>query len=110
MRFGPLPLAEARGAILAHTQRLPGRVLKKGTVLDEEAIAALAAAGRSEVVAAQLEAGDVPEDEAAKRVADALLSPLLAASRAATGAVNILAETRGFGAGQAADRPAERAG
>ncbi|MCS6930702.1 MAG: molybdopterin-binding/glycosyltransferase family 2 protein [Acetobacteraceae bacterium] len=96
MRFGPVPLAEARGAILAHTHRLSGRVLKKGTVLDEEAIAALAAEGRAEIVAAQLEPGDVPEDEAAKRLADALAAPLLAASRAATGRVNITAETRGL--------------
>ena len=96
MRFGPVPLAEARGAILAHTQRLPGRVLKKGTALDDEAIAALAAEGRAEVVAARLDPGDVPEDEAAKRLADSLAAPLLAASRAATGRVNILAETRGL--------------
>ena len=45
MIFGPTPLDEARGAILAHTVRLAGRVLKKGTVLDEAAIAALRAEG-----------------------------------------------------------------
>ena len=32
MIFGPTPLEEARGAVLAHTLRLPGKVLKKGTV------------------------------------------------------------------------------
>jgi len=96
MRFGPVPLAEARGAILAHTQRLSGRVLKKGTVLDDDAIAALAAEGHAEVIAAQLEPGDVPEDEAAKRLSDALAAPHLSATRAATGRVNILAGTRGL--------------
>jgi molybdenum cofactor cytidylyltransferase len=96
MRFGPVPLAEARGAILAHTHRLAGRVLKKGMVLDEAAIAALAADGRAEIIAAQLEPGDVPEDEAARRLAEALAAPHLAASRAATGRVNILAGTRGL--------------
>jgi molybdenum cofactor cytidylyltransferase len=96
MRFGPVPLAEARGAILAHTQRLSGRVLKKGTVLDDDAIAALAAEGRAEIIAAQLEPGDVPEDEAATRLADALAAPHIAATRAATGRVNLLAGTRGL--------------
>ena len=32
--FGPTPLDEADGAVLAHTHRTPGRVLKKGSVLD----------------------------------------------------------------------------
>jgi molybdenum cofactor cytidylyltransferase len=96
MKFGPIPLSEARGAILAHTQRLPGRVLKKGTVLDEAAVAALSAEGRTEIIAARLEPGDVPEDEAAKRLADALAAPHLTATRAATGRVNILAGTRGL--------------
>ncbi len=45
MRFGPLPLAEAEGAILAHSVDAGGVVLKKGTVLDAGALAALAAAG-----------------------------------------------------------------
>ena len=49
MIFGPTQLAEARGSILAHTVRLGpnhgGKVLKKGTVLDEAAVATLQAAG-----------------------------------------------------------------
>jgi molybdenum cofactor cytidylyltransferase len=96
MIFGPTPLEEARGAVLAHTVRLPGRVLKKGTVLDEAALAALREAGRRDVIAARMEAGDVPEDEAADRVADALMAPLLARSRAATGRVNLFAESAGL--------------
>jgi molybdenum cofactor cytidylyltransferase len=96
MNFGPTPLEEARGAILAHTVRLPGRVLKKGTVLDEAAIVLLREAGRRDVIAARLEAGDVPEDEAADRIADALMAPLVARSRAATGRVNLFAESPGL--------------
>ena len=53
MIFGPTPLDEARGAILAHTVRLQGRVLKKGTVLDPPAIAALQQQGQVEVAALQ---------------------------------------------------------
>jgi molybdenum cofactor cytidylyltransferase len=96
MRFGPVPLGEARGAIMAHSLRAGERMIRKGTVLDAEAIAALRAAGRDEVVAAQLEPGDVPEDIAAERLAQCLLSPLLARSRAATGRVNLVAETAGL--------------
>ena len=96
MIFGPTPLDQARGAVLAHTQRLPDRVIKKGTVLDEAAVAALRAAGRAEVVAARLEPGFVPEYAAADRLADALAAPLLARTRAATGRVNLLAETAGL--------------
>ncbi|WP_372617665.1 NTP transferase domain-containing protein [Falsiroseomonas sp.] len=96
MIFGPTPLDEARGAILAHTVRLPGRVLKKGTVLDEGALAALKEAGKRDVIAARLESGDVPEDEAADRIANLLMAPLVARSRASTGRVNLFAESAGL--------------
>ncbi|TPG55503.1 4-diphosphocytidyl-2C-methyl-D-erythritol kinase [Roseomonas nepalensis] len=96
MIFGPTPLEEARGAVLAHTLRLPGRVIKKGTVLDAEAIEALRAARHPEVIAARLEPGDIPENEAADRMAEAMLRPLIARSRAATGRVNLTAETAGL--------------
>ncbi|WP_431285429.1 NTP transferase domain-containing protein [Humitalea sp. 24SJ18S-53] len=96
MIFGPTPLSEARGAVLAHTQRLPGKVLKKGTVLDAAAIDALRAAGRAEVIAARMEPGDVPEDEAAHRFAEAMATPLVARTRAVTGRVNLVAETAGL--------------
>jgi len=96
MIFGPTPIDEARGAVLVHTVRLSSRVLKKGIVLDDAAIAALREAGRREVIAARMETGDVPEDEAADRVAQALMAPLLARSRAATGRVNLFAESAGL--------------
>lgn len=96
MIFGPTPLAEARGAILAHTVRMERRVLKKGTVLEAADIAALQEGGHASVVAARLEAGDVPENEAADRLAQALMAPLLARSRASTGRVNLFAEAAGL--------------
>jgi molybdenum cofactor cytidylyltransferase len=96
MIFGPTPLDEARGAILAHTVRLTGKVLKKGTVLDDAAIAILREAGKRDVIAARLEAGDVPEDEAADRIATLLMAPLVARSRASTGRVNLFAESAGL--------------
>ena len=96
MIFGPTPLDRALGSILAHTRRLPGLVLKKGAVLDSAALAALRAAGHDPVIAATLEPGDVPEDEAATRLADALLAPGLDRSRAGTGRVNLLTHTPGL--------------
>jgi molybdenum cofactor cytidylyltransferase len=95
MRFGPVTLSEARGAILAHSHRLDGRMLRKGAVLDEAALEALRAAGLTEVIAARLEPGDVPEDIAADRLAAKLLSPGITRTRAATGRVNLAAETAG---------------
>lgn len=96
MRFGPVPLDEANGAILAHSHRLAGKMLRKGSVLDDEAIVALQDAGYGEIIAARLDPGDVPEDVAADRLADALLSPLIGRSRAATGRVNLVAEASGL--------------
>ena len=96
MKFGPTPLDEARGAVLAHTIRLPGKVIKKGTALHDAEIEALRAGNIREVIAATMQAGDVPEDEAAERLAVALMAPLLAKSRAATGRVNILADAPGM--------------
>ena len=96
MIFGTVGLDEAKGRILAHTTRAAARVLRKGSVLDETAIEALREAGYTDVIAAQLEAGDVPEDIAADRLATPLLAPLIARSRAATGRVNLAAEVPGL--------------
>jgi molybdenum cofactor cytidylyltransferase len=94
--FSTFPLDAALGAVLAHSHRLPDRMLRKGAVLDAAAIAALRAAGRAEVIAAKLEPGDVAENEAAARLAAALAAPGLAAGRAGTGRVNLHAETAGL--------------
>ena len=96
MIFGPTPLADATGTVLAHSHRAGGRVLKKGTVLDEAAIAVLREAGRTEVISARLGAGDVPENEAAERMARAFDGPLLSRRRAVTGRVNLHAEAAGL--------------
>lgn len=72
MRFGPVPLAEAEGALLAHAVRAGGRVLKKGQPLGREELAALAAAGLDAVTVARLDPGDVAENRAAAQLAAAL--------------------------------------
>lgn len=73
MRFGPVPLDEAEGKILAHniTRRgQPGR-LRKGKVLSAADVQDLSGEGFSSVYAAELEEGDVDENSAARRVAEA---------------------------------------
>ncbi len=96
MRFGPVPLAEAEGAVLAHTHRLPAGMLRKGTILDAAAIANLHEAGYQKVVAARLDPGDVGEAEAARRLGDALAAPGLRPTKPTNGRVNLAAETAGL--------------
>ena len=95
MRFGPLPLAEAEGAILAHSLDLGRDRLRKGTRLDRAALDLIRAAGRDSVVAARLEAGDLDEDAAAGRIGASLGAAGLRVGPAATGRVNLHAEGPG---------------
>ncbi|RKQ73078.1 NTP transferase domain-containing protein [Oceanibaculum indicum] len=96
MIFGDTPLDEAEGAILAHSHRLPGKALKKGRVLTAEDIAALRAAGVSQVVAARLEPGDVPEDKAAARLAAVMAGNGTETTAPFTGRCNLIATADGL--------------
>jgi molybdenum cofactor cytidylyltransferase len=58
MKFGSVPLYEARGAIMAHSQKVGDRMIRKGSLLDEAALDALRNIGRTEVICATLEPGD----------------------------------------------------
>jgi molybdenum cofactor cytidylyltransferase len=95
VKFGRVPVAEAAGAVLAHTLRLPGGVLKKGRRLGAAELALLAAGGVDSVVAARLEAGDVHEDEAAARIAVAVAGAGVRVADAFTGRANLHALSRG---------------
>ncbi len=96
MKFGPLAITDAEGAILAHTQRFEGGAIKKGRQLGADEIARLRAAGITEVVVAQLEPGDVPEDEASTRVALAACGSGVTVGEGKTGRTNLYAEQRGL--------------
>ena len=96
MRFGEIPVGEAAGAILAHSLRFGATAFKKGRVLSASDVAALEAAGVSEIVAARLDAGDLREDEAADRIAAVVAGPNITASPAFTGRANLYAEARGL--------------
>lgn len=95
MEFGPVPLARAGGAVLAHSIRAGGRRFGKGERLSEADIDALAAAGVEEVIVARTGPDDMAEDEAAAAVAAVLGGPGLSISEPFTGRVNVFAEAAG---------------
>ncbi|MDP3196413.1 molybdopterin-binding protein [Tabrizicola sp.] len=99
MQFGPVPLSEAEGAILAHSVALPEGRLRKGCILGRKEIAQLQATGRTEVIAARLGADDMHEDEAALAIARALVPDPQAAGLdlrpVGTGRVNLHARAAG---------------
>ena len=96
MKFGSVPVAEAAGTILAHSQRVATGTLRKGRVLAPEDIAALQAAGIDTVTAARLEPGDLREDDAAAAIARALAGEHLIVSAAFTGRANLFAAHPGL--------------
>jgi molybdenum cofactor cytidylyltransferase len=95
MKFGAVPVAEALGATAVHSIRTGSLVLKKGTLIRAEEIAALQAAGVKEIVVSRLEPGDVSEDEAAADIAAALKGDGVRLDRAFTGRCNLFADRAG---------------
>jgi len=97
MKFGPVPVERAVGRILAH--HIPradgGARLRKGKPLTAEDVELLRRQGRSSVYVAELEPGDVDEDQAAARVAQAACGENLLAARPNAGRVNLQAEVQG---------------
>ncbi len=92
MKFGLTPLADASGAILAHGTG----GLKKGHVLTPSDIATLRAQGISEAMTAALESGDIHEDEAARRIAEALAGSGITQAAPHTGRSNLHATAPGL--------------
>lgn len=95
MRFGPVPLGDATGAILAHSVSLPSGRLRKGQALSATHLSEMAAQGIEEVICARLDPGDVGEDAAAARFAAAMVPDPEAANlrltKPFTGRVNLIA-------------------
>src|SRR5688572_5121833 len=95
MKFGAMKPAEAIGGVTVHSIRQNGLVLKKGTVIGEAEVEALAKAGVKEVVVAKLEPGDISEDEAAASIAQAIGGEGVTVERAFTGRSNLFAAQAG---------------
>ena len=107
MKFGPLPVAQAAGAILAHSMQAAERPYEmqtcyrvpKGTVLGQMHLEDLAQEGHTHLIVARLESGDVEENEAAGRLARAIVpDPAeqgIRVAAAGAGRANLYAESCG---------------
>lgn len=96
MTFGELALDSAEGAILAHSLKLAGGTVSKGTVLGAAHLLRLKEAGIESVIAVRLESGDVTEDDAAGRIAARLVAPGLNLNKPFTGRANLVAGQPGI--------------
>jgi len=94
--FGEFPLAECDGLLLAHSLRLPDRIMKKGHRLTSADFQALDAAGIRRVTGARLDEGDLDENAAAGAVAAALVGSGIAARAPHAGRCNLYAAERGL--------------
>jgi molybdenum cofactor cytidylyltransferase len=96
MKFGPVDSTSALGLILAHGLKCGDATFKKGRVLSASDVAALFANQIETVWVAQIEATDVTEDEAARRVAVAIAGRGTQAQEAFTGRANLYAAGHGL--------------
>jgi molybdenum cofactor cytidylyltransferase len=73
MKFGPIPVGQAVGKILAHNiARADGhKAFRKGKVLTVEDVRTLRKAGCETIYVAELEAGDIDENSAARQIGEA---------------------------------------
>ncbi len=98
MKFGTVPVADAVGAVLAHSVALADGRMRKGIVLGPDDVAALQAAGIQEVTVARLDPMDMGEDKSAHFIAKALNADTvgLRMTEPATGRVNLIATAPGI--------------
>jgi molybdenum cofactor cytidylyltransferase len=95
MKFGAVAPDQAKGAIVVHSIRQDGLVLKKGTLVGEAEAAALKSAGVAAITVARLEPDDIAEDAAAAEIAAAVAGAGVHVERAFTGRANLYAEEAG---------------
>ena len=96
MKFGPLALDEAEGALLAHSLRVEGVALRKGHSIGPGDVRALHRAGVERVMAVRPEAGDLDENRAALEVAAHLAGAGIGCSAPANGRVKMYAKWPGL--------------
>ncbi|MGE3245039.1 MAG: molybdopterin-binding protein [Beijerinckiaceae bacterium] len=95
MKFGTVDVKDSPGAIVAHTVRQNGLVLKKGHVVTGEDAATMEKAGIASLVVARLEEGDIGEDRAAGLLAEALAGANIRVDKPFTGRSNLFATADG---------------
>lgn len=98
MKFGPVPLEQAEGKLLGHNIAGPAgqRLFRKGKPLTLDDIDILRNLGRASVYVAELEAEDVGEDTAARRLAQAVAGQGLRLPGVSAGRANLLAAHLGL--------------
>jgi molybdenum cofactor cytidylyltransferase len=96
MKFGAVPPDQALDSTAVHSIRKGDLVLRKGTRIGAPEVAALKAAGVTEIVVARLDPGDVSEDQAAADIAKALAGKAVRIDRAFTGRCNLFADAAGI--------------
>jgi hypothetical protein len=98
MKFEPVSLSDAKGKILGHNiaDTDGHRLLRKGKPLTGEDLEKLRALGRNSVYVAEMEPGDVDENRAARRVAEAICGTGLHITGTASGRANLLSDEMGI--------------
>ncbi len=100
MRFGPVPVAEAEGAILAHSMQAGSTKLKKGHILGGDDLKTLTDQGTTTVWIARPDAEDVIENAAAETLGHGLFPDPqthgLTMTGAFAGRVNFKSNTSGL--------------
>lgn len=98
MKFEPVPLSTAKGKIMGHNVAGADgrRLVRKGKPLSDDDLDALRALGRTSVYIALLEEGDVDENTAARRVAEAVCGRGLSIVGGAVGRTNLLSNKAGL--------------
>ncbi len=97
MKFGPVPVQESAGKLLAHNLPRPDGhgFFRKGKLLAEEDVQTLCAQGHRSVYVAEIEPGDVDENQAARRVAQAAAGEGLLMRTSSEGRADLVAEADG---------------
>ncbi len=96
MKFGPVAVKKAEGAILAHSRRISNMTLKKGHLLTKDDIRSFIAEGITELIVARLEPNDISENEAASTITEILAGENVKTSNAFTGRCNLISNTNGL--------------
>jgi molybdenum cofactor cytidylyltransferase len=96
MKFGPVPVAQALGGIVAHSIRAGDFTLRKGTVVTAAHLADLKQHGIADIVVALLDASDLGENEAAGQLAAALAGEGARVEPPFTGRANLFASHAGL--------------
>ncbi|HEY8948903.1 MAG TPA: molybdopterin-binding/glycosyltransferase family 2 protein [Rhizomicrobium sp.] len=96
MLFETVSVDSALGAILAHGVRAGGKFLRKGRILSRDDLAVIKRAGVDHVTVARLDSADIPEDEAAARIAARLGGANMRIGAAFTGRANIYSTVDGL--------------